>query len=328
MARHSKKARELLAEVAALDEHVTDEDTCSISLFAPTGPRSGPPFRTVAVTPDLSYRLRDTTLASLKKATEAALSDPDGVGPYAFDALPDHHISYLNVDEADFVGEWLDAIPAALEQPVFDGDQGYLKKIKHYTLKFSIADNKTFVRFRARTPAMAFKKGRIHAIFEANRFTHVAPNILEFDDVSDLLLFEGFLFVLNATGFDRVVDCAAKIKEIATGYMNDVMQQIEVANADEVVAKLSEDGAFSKKVLSMERLNITAQITGADLAKVIDDFGVDIGYKLEGDRIKLMLNPDDRSQMWRFLRLLSLDHVEAAATREKFVTHGAKRPVG
>lgn len=328
MATRDSEARRLLAETSKLAKKLGGNDTCAVSLYAKTGPRTGPSDRVVNVTPALSSLLTKESLDGLEKRVDAALSDPLGVGEFAFDSMPSHHINYVKVDDLGFLKNWVANRPSVLTRQSFDGDVKYLKKVRYYYFDIYV-DNakKSITRFRSSTPAKALRKGVLQAVMEKDRYTRLVSPMLEFDNQTDMFLFEGFLFILNAGSFDRIVDCSDEIKSIAKGVLTDVLKQIQVPNAAEVISKISSDGQLAKKVVTIERLELNTSVGAAELAKVIKDYKIGLKHKVNKGKLELELDHEDRGQLWSFLRLISLDHVRAAATNEKFIAQGGKRLV-
>lgn len=322
------EARKLLTQVNGLNAKRSTQDTATISLYAPTGPRSGPAYRSVQITEDLSNAFVGETLVALKKSIQKALADPLGVGEFTFDSKPQHQINYVKISSLPFLDKWLKSMPATLSQPAFDGDQRYLKKVRHHHIKLNVGANRQeLIKFRATTPAQSLKKGMLRTIFENNRYTRLEDPILEFDHKSDLIVFDNYMFILSVSAFDRIVECNEEIKSIAKGVLNDVCSSINVNDQKGLVEKITSNGLMAKKVVSIERMNLDVNIDAGRLANVIEDYDLKLTCSTNAGKLNLTIDHDDTHQLWDFLRLISLDHVVSAATDDKFVAQGSKRLV-
>lgn len=248
-----------------------------------------------------------------------ALEDELRLIPYAPGYKPDSgEVCWIDLQEAPDVTTIVQRVLNFQALVIFQEDGEFLNSLAYYALFARVAANRGFVFFRRASERLVLGRGAsFAAIFRRGHYDTVEETVFLFDRLVDCWSDGRYMFIKNMSNFERMFRYLEQLQARAQQTVDQVLQRIPIANADEFRAACTTQVRFMTKLAIIATKPYLGQIGMADIRRAIDEHRLPVEMIRENGQEMLVFdaNPAHR---WILLKLLDDDYLNSVMTQLRY----------
>jgi hypothetical protein len=307
-----------------LDLDPTQHDV-SVYLASLTGEHQLPTYREIQVTDGVLDDFRDT-IDSVQQKYRRQRDDIEIV-QYVGGATPEsYQISWLDLNNHDFISDQIDSLYTASLVPQFDPhNQTFVENLQFYVIVVHLSGGCPIHFFRTYTPKKELRRSAYFAgLFRDGQFDEVGEPLFLFDRHLDCISQGDVMLVLKQTNFQRIFNFFEMVEDAARENLDRIRQAIPIDNFEAFAEACVGHRQKMFKLNNIASKDYLDRITMGDLRDVIDHHGLNVPITEQDGEEMLQFDAADR---WEILRLLDDDYLESRMTGNVYEAN-SKREYG
>ena len=256
----------------------------------------------------------------LKDAIAFLYSQADLV-PYESGFRPDkHQACVLEVDTAEEIRAWSAAILDLQNLSYFGHGESSINRLRFHGFVGERSGSNPVATIRLISPKKELGKSRFFALaFSDGNYNKVDDKTFLFDSVTDFVLHEDLLYILNGSAFDRMFGRIETEMSEVRASMAVILDRIPVSNAGELVDACVSQMQMRSKIRGIAKKSYLDRVTMDNIRAAIREFALDID--IDDDGLVFDNAPNKR---WEILKLLDDDYLGSVMTGEKYETNSKR----
>lgn len=227
-------------------------------------------------------------------------------------------LSYIDLEENAELSAQIQQVARVQQAEMFREDEDIINTLRFYSIVVSPSARRHGVFFRTYSPKKELtRKSGFAAILGRGHYNKVETKIFLFDWKIDCFAWEGYLFILNVSAFQRIFRYFDELRAKAEETLDTILAQIPVNNAEEFRQACTGQIQMISKLAQIARKPYLAAVTMDDLRRTIDEFGLDVEI-VEADGQEQLLFEASPAKRWLILKLLDDNYLGSMMTTLKY----------
>jgi hypothetical protein len=295
-------------------EHI--ENAPGVNVVVATAPRRDDPIalHRLTLTHELAEDFRDAAYTALHDDEDEVILVPyDGT----YRPQP-HELMFLALAEVPDIEALVEFAKDVSAAPHFTADDTLIRQLRFYvTVVTSNDDDALF--FRAYSPKKELTSSRgFAAMFDNGVFQRVEHKTFLFDDDADCFVWGEYMFIRHASAFHRIFRYFEQLRQTADETLDEVLQHVPIANADEFREACKGQLQMLAKLASISRKPYLPNLSMAAIEDTINTVGLDVALVDEDGERKLVFDASTQETRWAILKLLDDDYLQSLMTQELY----------
>jgi hypothetical protein len=234
---------------------------------------------------------------------------------------PDYKPDIYDVEwvssEEQIIKSVLSAVPSLISIPIVADLNEAARDARFYALIFELQNGERMLFMRRFERNKILRPSR-HLIIRAlgDRYTRLEEPTLQIDGQFDAVLFREHVFVFHKNNFLTMFKYYEKLKALAGGVVQSIVERIPILNAELFRAKCLSSLHVMSKLKNISQKEYFKNVTMDDLKSAIKENGLEIEVEAGSDGVeRLVFNPTRR---WDILHLLDDRYLESRMTKNRY----------
>ena len=251
---------------------------------------------------------------------------------FDFDAMVDGDIAVLRAEDVESLPSWFEALPADTLDDTFDGDPAIAERADLFVRRLTFPNGKSLIAVTGKSGIEIHlgEKGKVAAFFseQKHEMQDIKGTILTLDGRIDFLLWDSLVFVRRLSVFESLTH----VRKATTTRAEKALENCTTlfsfgASSDAIVARISAQPSWAKRLAAAHKYGYMADMTGRRLRDRALEKQLNIQFvedESTGD-ITLQIDETDKQQIEDLVDLLSEFFLRSPATNREYDVR-VKRP--
>jgi hypothetical protein len=277
------------------------------------GKRS-PRLKRLQLADGLTTAFRDIVYAVVGRCEKSLSTGESVLAQYEAGSRPDGcELEYLKTKDHDFVATQIGSIRNVAGLPVFQQKTEFVSNLQFYVIVVTPSTG---------GPSKELSRSKLFlAVFSDGQYDRVRDPGLLFDERIDCMYYDGYLFIVNKSNFQRIFQFFEMVKKSARKALAVVRENIPISNFDKFEQACESHLQKLAKLKNISERPYLTSLTVAKLKEVISEFELPIKTVKEGGVEKLVFDPAEK---WAILKLLDEDYLNSTLTGNKYEATGKR----
>jgi hypothetical protein len=301
-----------------IPDELTENTTTTNLVFAARSSGHPPTFSIRYV--QLHNRLIGDLKSISTRATELA-SECQFI-PYDPSYKPDpQECMYIKLDSNSSVKNFVDSMLNIAGLDTMTDDADYYKNISLYGIVHKVSGHDLLV-LRSMSPQNVLKRSRkLGIFFQSGIYDRLETGVLLLDREIDCFAFNGYMYILNVSGFHRLSQYHEEVITAATDVITDAALRIPILNLDAFEDIGTKDYRMAAKLASIKNKPYLSTLTLDKVRQVIKQHNLPIAIQIDKDGIeKLVFDPDPQKR-FLILKVLDDDYLHSDMTEQNYAVN-------
>jgi len=226
-------------------------------------------------------------------------------------------ITYMDLAQNQVIAEQIQDVSQVHQAELFHEDDDIIDNLRFYAVVVSANARRRAIFFRTYSPKKELtRRAGFAALLSRGSYDKVNSKIFLFDQATDCFAWDGYLFIHNVGGFQRIFGYFDELRGRANATIDIVLAQIPVSNADAFRATCTGQLQMLSKLAQIARKPYLQRVTMQDIRRTIDEFRINVQIVQQNGQEKLLFE-GDFAKRWLILKLLDDDYLGSIMTNEK-----------
>lgn len=323
MSPHSKttNAHNSFKDILGLDLSACEIHLC----LASVGNEDEPDFQKVAISQAVANEFRHIIARQLERKKKDIEAGDLVIRQYDPATKPDsHEVEHLDLATHTAIREQILELINLQTLSTFAQDPDFISTLRFYVIVLRPPSDAPIFCFRIYSPKKELSRSALFAIvFRNGHYDRMEEPLFLFDQYLDCLVQGNDLFIFNKDKFQKIFRFYEMLVKTAKETLAIIRKRIPIDDFD--AFEKACEGHLQKiaKLKNIASKPYLAQLTMADLKKVINKYDLPVKTVGKGKKEKIHFDASDK---WAILRLLDDDYLESVMTGNSYEAN-SKRPL-
>jgi hypothetical protein len=242
--------------------------------------------------------------------------------PYDPSYKPDpHEAMYIELDSNSSVKNLIDSMLNITSLDLMTDDPDYCKCISFYGIIHKV-NGHDLLLLRSMSPQNVLKRSRkIGIFFQDGVYDLLEREVLLLDREIDCFAFNGYMYILNVSGFHRLSRYHEEVITAASDVINYAALRIPILNLDVLKDVGTRDYRMAAKLASIKNKPYISMLTFDKVRQVIQQHNLPIAIEIATDGSeKLVFDPDPQKR-FLILKVLDDDYLHSNMTEQNYAVN-------
>lgn len=151
--------------------------------------------------------------------------------------------------------------------------------------------------------------------------------MLVFDGKVDLIVWDGYVYVLSWYVFEQLLGDQPEARQTVADIVTELNARVPVHNLDEFLEACQGQLQMRLKVLALEGREYLDNVTTEDVKGVAEEYGVSLTFETDADGNENVVFETPPNRRFNFIKILENSCVRGALGNVPYVDAASKRPL-
>ena len=255
-----------------------------------------------------------------KRAGRAVLNSQ--LIPYDPSYKPDsHEVMHISLDDNVRLKNLVESMMEVGVLDVLTDDSAYYSHLSLYGIVHNTTDRNWLI-LRGLSDRNVLRRSRkLGLLFRDGVFDRLESEVLLLDRDIDCFPWDGYMYVLNMSGFHRVTQYHDEVVSAASAVIADAASRIPIFNLDDFKGVGTSDYRMAAKLASIKNKPYLANLTLSKVREVIERHKLPIEINVDAAGKEALIFDPDPQRRFLILKLLDDDYLHSNMTEQDYAVN-------
>lgn len=242
--------------------------------------------------------------------------------PYDPSYKPDpYEAMYIELDSHTPVKNLVDSMLDVGNLDLMTDDPDYYRHISFYGIAHK-ANGHNWLLLRSISPKNVLKRSRkLGIIFQDGVYDRLESEVLLLDRDIDCFAWDGYMYILNPTGFHRLTQYHEEVISAASAVIDDAALRIPILNLEAFKEIGTHDYRMAAKLASIKNKPYLSTLTFEKVRQVIQQHNLPIAIAPDTDGTEKLVFDKDPRRRFLILKVLDDDYLHSNMTEQDYAVN-------